>query len=78
MVELKNQEPPWQSHAISQLESTIGFLIENHDISQFKKRKAFACNKRRDTFVVIDNEFNKQFFQRTSFRIDLQAEIVIF
>lgn len=77
LVELKNQEPPWQSHAIDQLDSTIKFLIDSHDISRFKKRKAFASNKKRDKFVVIDNELNKAFYQRTTFRIDIQAEIVI-
>lgn len=77
LVELKNQKPPWQTDAIEQLESTIQFLLENHDISKFKKRKAFACNKQRDKFVVIDNEFNKNFMRRTTFRIDIQAEIVI-
>ena len=77
LVELKNQEPPWQSHAIDQLDSTIDFLFNNHDISQYKKRKVFASNKKRDKFVVIDNEFNKAFYNRTTFRIDIQAEIVI-
>jgi len=77
LVELKNQEPPWQSDAIGQLESTIQFLLESHDIRQYKKRKAFACNKKRDIFVVIDNEYNMSFLRRTSFRIDIQAEIVI-
>ena len=77
LVELKNQIPPWQTHAIDQLESTIQFLVDNHDISQFKKRKAFASNKKREAFVIIDNEFNKIFYKRTTFRIDIQAEIVI-
>lgn len=77
LVELKNQEPPWQSFAIEQLNSTIIILLENHDIKQFKKRKAFACNKKRDRFVVLDNEFNKAFYKRTTFRIDIQAEIVV-
>jgi hypothetical protein len=77
LVELKNQLPPWRSHAIEQLDSTIDFLISNHDISQFKKRKVFACNKKKDKFVVIDNEFNKAFFDRTTFRVDIQAEIVV-
>ena len=77
LVELKNQIPPWQSHAIEQLESTIQFLLDNHDISLYKKRKAFASNKKRDAFVVIDNEFNMSFYRRTTFRIDIQAEIVI-
>ena len=77
LVELKNQVPPWQSHAIEQLESTIQFLLDNHDISGYKKRKAFASNKKREIFVVIDNEFNISFYRRTTFRIDIQAEIVI-
>ncbi len=77
LVELKNQLPPWQSHAIDQLDSTIDFLLSIHNISQYKKRKVFACNKKRDKFVVIDNEFNKAFYHRTTFRIDIQAEIVV-
>ncbi|MFW6275602.1 MAG: hypothetical protein ACOC2M_03105 [bacterium] len=77
LVELKNQEPPWQPDAIEQLESTIELLKANHDISTFKKRKAYACNKKRNAFVVLDNEFNKKFMRRTSFRIDIQAEIVV-
>lgn len=77
LVELKNQEPPWQTHAINQLDSSISFLMNTHDISMYKKRKAFACNKKRDKFVVIDNEFNRAFYQRTTFRIDIQAEIVV-
>jgi hypothetical protein len=78
LIELKNQIPPWQSHAIDQLESTIQFLIETHpDISNYKHKKAFACNKRREKFVVIDNELNCSFFRRYKFRIDIQAEIVI-
>jgi hypothetical protein len=77
-VELKNKYPPWQSEAIEQLESTIQFLLSSkHDISQFKLRKAIASNKRRDAFVVIDNETNNSFFRRTSFRLDIQAEVVI-
>ena len=65
LVELKNQEPPWQTDAINQLDSTIQFLMDNHDISQYKKRKVFASNKKRDKFVVIDNEYNKAFHKRT-------------
>lgn len=77
LVELKNQEPPWQGHAIEQLAATIQLLFDNHDLSQYKKRKAFACNKKRDRFVVIDNDFNKAFFTQTTFRIDIQAEIIV-
>lgn len=77
LVELKDKEPPWQSFAIEQLESTIQFIVDNHDISQYRIRKAFACNKKRDKFVVIDNEYNRAFYRRTTFRIDIQAKIVV-
>ena len=77
LVELKDKDPPWQTDAIVQLESTIQFLMDNHDISAFKNRKIFASNKRRAKFVVLDNEFNISFFKRTTFRIDIQAENIL-
>lgn len=77
LVELKHQRTAWLEDAIDQLDSTIQLLMENHDISQYKKRKAFASNRKRRRFVVIDNEFNKAFYKRTTFRIDTQAEILI-
>lgn len=77
LVELKDQEPPWQAHALDQLVSTINFLKENHDISKFKIRKVFACNKKRDKFVAFDNEENQRFFKETTFRKDFQTEIII-
>ena len=44
-IELKDQARNWKTDAMQQLESTIQFFIENHDISVFKHKKAFACNK---------------------------------
>lgn len=78
LVELKDQEPPWRTHALDQLISTIQFLMDNHDISQFKIRKVFACNKRvKDKFVVFDPEENKAFLRETTFRKDFQTNVVI-
>lgn len=77
LVELKNKTSPWQPHAIEQLESTIQFLIANHDVSSYKHKKAFACNKKRERFAVIDNETNNHFYRTYRFRIDIQAEILI-
>lgn len=77
LIELKNQIPPWQSGAIEQLTSTIDLIINSHDISAYKKKKAFACNKKRERFVVIDNEFNLQLYRKTGFRIDIQTEIIV-
>ena len=77
LVELKNKKPSWREEAIEQLSSTIVLLKTNHDIARFKKRKTYACNKRADKFVVIDNEFNKAFYHKTGFRIDVQGEIIV-
>ncbi len=77
LVELKNQKEDWQTDAKNQLLSTIDLLIANHDITRYKKKKAFACNKRRKKFAEIDNEENLILYRKTGFRIDIQAEIVV-
>ncbi|TAE49727.1 MAG: hypothetical protein EAZ89_13760 [Bacteroidetes bacterium] len=77
MVELKDRTPPWQADAIQQLESTILFLKEHHDIQAFTYKKAFACNKQSGKFVTLDNEANLRFFRKHGFRLDLQSDILI-
>jgi hypothetical protein len=76
-VELKEQRSNWISGAIDQLESTIQFFIQNHDISIYRHKKAFACNKKHSGFQEIDNALNKRFFTDYKVRIDVQAEIII-
>ena len=76
-VELKNEKERWLSDAIEQLESTVQFYIASHDISAFKHKKAFACNKRRAHFQEIDNEKNLSFFRKYKVRLDAQADIII-
>lgn len=76
-IELKDKLPPWQKEAKDQLESTIQFFIDNHDITIYKHKKVFACNKKVNKFVVIDSEENRQFFRKYKFRLDLQSEIII-
>ncbi len=77
LVELKNTSSQWQPDAIEQLTSTIQFLKDNHDISSYRHKKAFACNKKRKRFAEIDNEFNLTLYRKYGFRIDSQAEIII-
>jgi hypothetical protein len=76
-VELKDQAKNWIMDAIEQLESTIQFFIENHDISIYKHKKAFACNKRHQHFQETDNELNIRFFRTYGVRIDVQAEVIV-
>lgn len=76
-VELKNEAKNWLTGAVEQLESTVQFFIESHDISRFKHKKAFACNKQHKHFQEIDNEFSLTFFRKYKVRIDAQAEIIV-
>lgn len=76
-VELKNQMRSWISDAINQLDSTIEFFKESHDMNEFRHKKAFACNKKSKHFQEIDNELNLAFFRKHGVRIDVQAEIII-
>ena len=78
LVELKNWGTGgWLPKAIKQLRNTIELINANHDLSVFKYKKAYACNKKHPNFSVFDNEMRKEFFMKTKFRIDIQAEIVI-
>ncbi|MNJ92154.1 hypothetical protein D3C87_98140 [compost metagenome] len=76
-VELKDQMKGWISDAIEQLESTIEFFKESHNLEDFKHKKAFACNKKFRYFQEIDNEVNLTFFRKHKVRIDVQADIII-
>lgn len=76
-VELKDQRLGWMSDAIDQLEITISQFVDHHDMSQFRRRRAFACNKRHPNFAVIENETMKRFFRERGVRLNVQAEIVI-
>ncbi len=77
LVELKDQKTNWQPHAIEQLESTIQFLQAHHDLTRFRTKKAFACNKRHKAFATIDNELQRRFFRDYRFRIDVQATVLV-
>lgn len=76
-IELKDQARSWISDAIEQLESTIRFFIEHHDLSVYRHKKAFACNKQHRRFQEIDNELNLRFFRQYGVRIDVQSTIII-
>jgi len=79
LVELKEQGTGgWLPKAVGQLENTIRLMYANHNLSAFKYKKAYACNKKHPLFTSIDNEARKKFFKATNgFRIDAQAQIVI-
>lgn len=77
LVELKNVRAGWIQDALDQLESTIELLHEHEDLTNFRLRKAFACNRRHTRFQEIDNERNLRCFRDYGFRFDVNATITI-
>jgi len=77
LVELKDQRIARKADAIEQLESTLNFLLANHDVSKYRHKKVFLCNRRKKPFAVLDNERQRNFFLAYGFRIDAQARVLI-
>ncbi len=79
LVELKKQATGgWITDAKGQLENTIKLIAANHNLADFRYKKAYACNRKHPNFTVIDSAERKAFFERTGgFRLDVQAEIAI-
>jgi len=77
LVELKDEKRNWMPHALEQLASTIRFLRDHHDLTRFRHKKVFACNKRHKAFATLDNELQLQFRREYGFRIDVQATVVV-
>lgn len=76
LVELKERGTGgWLGDAVGQLENTMKLLHANHDLSAFRYKKGFACNKKHPNFTVIDNEKNKWFYKTYGFRLDARVEI---
>lgn len=77
LLELKNMKHSRHNNAVEQLRSTLRFLQASEDLSRFRHRKAFVCNRKHPAFFVIDNATQKAFFNEFKFRLDIQATVVI-
>ncbi len=78
LVELKKQRTGgWLPDAMHQLENTIRLLGSSHDLSKFKQKKAFACNRKHPKFQELKFEYKKAFLKKTGFILHVEAEIVI-
>lgn len=76
-VELKNQKSDWIGHAVEdQLQTTIDNFKANHDISKYRYKRAFACNKKHPNFQVSYKSRMSQFYQKNGVRLCLENKIV--
>ncbi|NJO14694.1 MAG: hypothetical protein HC877_02815 [Thioploca sp.] len=76
-VELKNQRKNWISDAVEQLKITIECFTKHHDLNLFKRKRAFACNKKHPNFCTGHKETMKRFFDTYKIRLNIQAKIKI-
>jgi len=78
-VELKDERKNWLTGAMNQLDSTVQFFIEYHDISIYKHKKVFVCNKRkrRKRFYESYNELNRHFFTKYRVRVGIGTDIFV-
>lgn len=74
-IELKNQDRNWLNEAIGQLKSTIEHFKNEEDITKFKYRKAYVCNKTHPNFNYQFKDCMQKFFRETG--ILLRPERVI-
>jgi hypothetical protein len=74
---LNTSRKEWIKESIEQLESTIELFQKSHDMSQFRHKKAFACNRKHKHFQAIDHEQKKSFFERYRVRLDVQGEVIV-
>lgn len=77
-VELKDQRGEWIQHAVEhQLMTTIIHFKDNCDIGRYKKRYAYACNKRHPQFQYSHMALMEEFRRSTGVRLCIVNKIVI-
>ena len=74
-IELKDKDRNWLTDAIAQLKSTIGHFMEEEDISRFKYKKAYACNRSHPYFNYQFKDCMQRFYRETG--IPLRPMMVI-
>ena len=77
-IELKDQREEWIQHAVeNQLKTTIEYFKANYDIARYKKRYAYACNKRHPQFQYSHMSMMEEFRHTTGVRLCIVNKIVI-
>lgn len=77
-IELKDQGKDWIRHAVEdQLVTTINIFKQCHDITAFKHKLAFACNRRHRTFAFSQKEYMQRFKNAYGVRLNIGCDIVI-
>lgn len=76
-VELKVKKGAWISEAIAQLKSTIDLFVHSHDAKRYKRRIAYAANRKFPRFSISHKSEMLEFHQKTGFRLLIQNTIEV-
>lgn len=77
-VELKDQEKGWIRHAVEdQLATTIRIFQQCHDMTIFRHKLAYACNRRHPRFASSHKEYMQRFKSTYGVRLVIGQEIVL-
>ena len=77
-IELKDQRGEWIQHAVDhQLMTTVLHFVNNCDMSRYKKRYAYACNKRHPQFQYSHMSMMDDFRRKTGVRLCIVNKIVV-
>lgn len=77
-IELKDQRGEWIQHAVEkQLKTTIEYFKSNYDITLYKKRYAYACNRRHPRFQYSHMSMMEEFRRETDVRLCIVNKIVL-
>lgn len=75
-IELKVQKRNWIKHAVEeQLASTINVFKQNHDISRFKHRYAYACNRLKPKFSYSHKIEMQEFYDIHGVRLVIGRDV---
>ncbi|MFH1005262.1 MAG: hypothetical protein V1781_07195 [Bacteroidota bacterium] len=76
-VELKNQRKNWITDAVNQIETTIKHFIANHDLSNYRHKRAFVANKKHPQFNFAIHEKSQIFYSQYKVRLNISVTIKI-
>ena len=76
-IELKDKDQGWASEAVDQLRNTISLFGLNHNIFDFKRRRAYAVNVQHPVFHRSFKQVMQQFKAETKFVLRYETRIEV-
>ena len=77
-IELKIQDKNWITHAVEeQLQTTIDHFKATHTLEGYRKKFAYACNRRHPYFQSSEMTRMNNFRRKNGVRLCIASEIVI-